>query len=96
MKRLEASAESSPRRDQLQEMWVKVGGTLRERGNTGGRDKTEAIRLEQFENHTEWGQDHQEALSKRCGNFSIVELPDASEIPFSEVQTNFFPRLSHS
>lgn len=64
---------------------MKVEGTLYERGNIRGRDGTEIIHLRWIENHTKWGQDHQEALSKGSRDLSVVKLPNASEVPFGEV-----------
>lgn len=64
---------------------MKVGGTLYKRGKIRGWDETEAIHLRRIGNHTEWGQDHQEALSKGCRDLSVVQLPDAGEVPFGEV-----------
>lgn len=86
---------SSLLQDQPQEALVKVEGKLFERGNDNGQNETGVIHFNFQNTLTEGRQDHQEALPQRGGDLSVVELSDASEIPFGKVQTNLLPRLAH-
>jgi len=41
------------------------------------------------------GENHEKAFSERSGNFAVIQLPNTGVILLSEVESDFFPSLTH-
>src|SRR5258706_3153920 len=74
-----------------------AGGEVRERGPVEGclRGRVDGLLVRHKLEEDNRGEDHEEPLAQRSGNFSVVELAYAEEVFLGKVETNFLPSLAH-